>query len=155
MCRLPAMLADRLATSYGGPVDFPYPASGASSVTIMRFDTCTMAPETWPLPTVSRAQPPATSINCPAASDEGGATIPRPIVLGLIDHCASPVALSPYSPTAVLRCFGCATTCYVDRSSWDSDGVLALAGNGVRGRPAGNRPSPFAPLPAIRLWSSR
>ena len=37
----------------------------------LRFDRCATAPETRPLPAVSRAHPPATSTNCPAVSDGG------------------------------------------------------------------------------------
>ena len=35
------------------------------------FDRCATAPETRPLPAVSRADPPATSADCPAVSDGG------------------------------------------------------------------------------------
>ena len=38
----------------------------------LRFDRCATAPETRPLPAVSRAHPSATSTDCPAVSDGGG-----------------------------------------------------------------------------------
>jgi len=58
----------------------------------LRFDRCATVPETQPLPAAWRAHPPATSTDCPAASDRGP-TIPWPAVRGPIGHCASPVAL--------------------------------------------------------------
>jgi len=64
------------------------------------FDRCAVALETRPLPAVLCAHPPAMSNECPAASNGGGAwggtAIPRPIVLGSIGHCASPVTLPLY-----------------------------------------------------------
>ena len=56
-----------------------------------------MAPETWPLPTISRAHPPVTSTNYSAASDEGRRRFPQPVVWGPIDHCI-PRSRSPCSP---------------------------------------------------------
>jgi len=110
-----------------------YPASGGRSVIAsprrtpcLCFDRCAMALDTRPLPAVLCAHPPAMSNECPAASNGGGAwggtAIPRPIVLGSIGHCASPVAL-PLYPPAVLRRSGHATAHYVDRSI---EGVPAL-----------------------------
>ena len=67
-----------------GPVGDRVPSS--------RFDTWAMAQETWPLPAVLHAHPPATLTNCPVASDGAGGDSP-PAVWGPIGHCASPVAL--------------------------------------------------------------
>jgi len=100
----------------------------------------TRAPETWLLPAVSRAYPPATSTDCPVASDGGGSTvISRPAVWGLISHCASPVTIPPYPP-AVLRRFGRATAGYVDRSQAAMGSRHLLGSPGTASCPAGNRP---------------
>ena len=52
----------------------PYPASGWRSrpSARLRFDRCATAPETRPLPAISRTHPPATSTDCPAVSDGRG-----------------------------------------------------------------------------------
>jgi len=72
------------------------------------------APETRPLPAVSRAHPPATSTDCPAVSDGRGgeAVIPRPIVRGPI-AIALPRSRSPR--TLHPDRFEHATAGYVDR----------------------------------------
>jgi len=63
------------------------------------FDMCAMVPETWALPTVSRAHPPATSTDCPVVRQGGGGNSPayRPGADWLLRFPgrALPVALSP------------------------------------------------------------
>jgi len=46
--------------------------SRARRVPHLRFDRCATAPETWPLPAILHAHPPATSTDCPVASDGEG-----------------------------------------------------------------------------------
>jgi len=103
----------------------------------LRFDTCTTAPETWLLPAALRAHPPATSTDCPAASDGEGVRFPGPSSGGrsatVLPQSRSPVAPSPSR-------FGHATARCVDRSM------------GSRCRPgtasASSRQSPLPPLRA-------
>ena len=93
------------------------------------------APETRPLPAISRAHPPASLTDCPT----GAGRFPWPVFQGQISYCTSSVTLpSVAPPPAVLRRFGRATVHYVDRSM-------------------GSRPAmpPFASLPAIQLRSRR
>ena len=102
----------------------PYPASSWQSrlsvaLHVCFFDRCATAPETRPLPAVSRAHPPATSTDCPAVSDGGGgeAVIPRHVVRGpmaaALPRSRSPRTLPPDR-------FGRATAGYVDvrRRRW-------------------------------------
>ena len=93
------------------PIIWPHPTAGLwisctqgpvgnhvpRRVPSLRFDRCAMAPETWPLPTISRAHPPVTSTNYSAASDEGRRRFPQPVIWGPIDHCI-PRSRSPCSP---------------------------------------------------------
>jgi len=60
------------------PIVWPHPTAGlwisrtrgpvGDRVPSLCFDRCAMAPETRPLPAVSRVHPPATSADCPAAN---------------------------------------------------------------------------------------
>jgi len=69
--------------------------------------------------------------------------IPRPIVWGLIGHCASPV--SPVAPQPF-----CDVWVHHRPLCWLIDGVPALVGNSVRGQPAIASPL-FAPTPTMEL----
>jgi len=80
-----------------------YPASGRQlrlrRAARLLFDRCATAPETWPLPAVSRAHPPATSTDCPEVSDGRGGGGDSPARRPRADsRCTSPVALPAYHP---------------------------------------------------------
>ena len=104
------------------------------------IDRCTTAPDTRPLPAVSRAHPlpPATSTDCPAVFDGGEAVIPRPVVRGPM------AAALPRSRSHVPSpgCFGRTTAGYVDRPQVPME---------FRHRPGAAGDTPFAPPPAIQL----
>jgi len=69
---------------------------------LSRFDTCTMAPETRPLPAIKRAHPPGAhdddQLSSSVRRGRGGGVIPWPVVQGPIGHCASAVSLPLPSP---------------------------------------------------------
>ena len=146
------------------PIVWPRPTAGlrisctwhlVSNRVHVAFPACvsTRAPRRW---RPSRCLPfhvpipPATSTNCPVASDGRGGdslVIPRPVVQGPDGHCASLVLLPMPSPGH----FGCGTARYVD-------GPQAAMGSrhrpGTAPGPAGEHPPfPFAPPLAIQLRS--
>jgi len=111
----------------------PIPSNRSAIASLRRaarllFDRCTTAPETRPLPAVSRAHPPpATSTDCPAVSDGGEAVIPRPVVRGPM-AAALPRSRSHVSSPGR---FGRTTAGNVDRPQAPADGVPSSAGNGA------------------------
>jgi len=132
----------------------PTPSIWSAIATLRRaarllFDRCATAPETRLLPAVSRAHP-ARDVDRLSSSvrREGEAVISRPVIrgpmAGALHRSRSPVPSPPR--------FGRATAGYVNRPQ---------AAMGSRHRPttapgpAGDRPSPFAPPPAIQLRSRR
>ena len=113
------------------------------------------APQTRPLPAVSRAHPPRDVDRLSSGvrrEGRGGGDSParRPRADG---RCTSPVALPPYPPPWRFW----ARNCRLCWSSADGMGSCHRPGTTAPG-PAGNRPSsppPFAPPPAIQLRSPR
>ena len=90
------------------------------------------APETRPLPAISRAHPPASLTDCPAASN-GGGRFPWLVVQGQISYCTSPVTLPSVAPSPGR--FATFRACYCPLC-WLIDGV-----------PAGD-PAPITPVKA-------
>ena len=121
----------------GGPVIAVTPSCSQHS---MCFNRCTMAPETRPLPAVSRqsrAHPACDVDRLSSGVRRAEAVIPRPVVRGADGRCASPVAIPPYPP---LCRFGRNTAGYVDRPQ---------AAMGSRHRP-GTAPGPAGDPPRRR-----
>jgi len=101
----------------------------------LRFDRCAMVPETRLLSTVLHTHPPATSTNCPVASDRGGGTvIPRPVLRPLPWPFCDVSGVQP--PAMSIDQWG-------PRIGWEQHRV-----------PAGDRP-PLVPPLAIQLRSRR
>ena len=100
---------------------------------------------------VSRAHPPPRRRLivqwCPTGGGE--AVIPRPVVRRADSRCTSPVALPPYPPPDR---FEHATV----GLCWSSAGWMGSHHRpGTAPGPAYDRPSPFAPPPAIQLRSPK
>ena len=91
------------------------------------FDRCTTAPETQPLPAISRAHPPRDVDRLSCGVRRGGeAVIPRPVVRGPM--AAALPRLHSHVPST--RPFW-AHHCRLCWSSTGADGVLSSAGNGA------------------------
>jgi len=120
----------------------PYPASGWRSrpSTRLLFDRCSTEPETQPLPGVSRAHPTRDVDRLFSGVCRGGG-------------CRWPLHFPCHAPPYPLpACFERATAGYVycPQAAMGSRHRLGTAPG-----PASDRPSPFAPPPAIQLRSRR
>jgi len=114
----------------------------------LRFDRCTTAPETRPLPAVSRAHPPGRRPivqRCPTGGGE--AVIPRPVVRGPLAVALPRSRSLPYPPPDR---FGRTTAGYVDHPQAPME---FRHWPGTAPGPAGD--TPFATPPAIQLRSPR
>ena len=142
------MSADRSAASDGGPVVShtrrPVGNRVPRRVPSLCFDMCATALETRPLPAISRAHPPVTSTDYPAAYNEGGRRFPGP------PSGADRPLHSPCSPLAVLWRFGHAAAHYVDRSTGLPHRPGTTSGTGQRSPPAlrthTGDPTPIMPV---------
>ena len=150
LCRkrkITEMSADRSAASDSGPVvsrtrglvsDRPSPSRRVPSLC---FDTCATALETHLLPAVLHAHPPATSTDCPTASD--GASGDSPSYRPVADR---PLHFPGHAPPAVLRRFGRATARYADRSMGSRHQSGTASGIGCQSLPI--------PPPSRSCWRS-
>ena len=129
----------------------PYPASRLAIASLHRtarllFDRCATAPDTRPLPAVSRTHSPTTSTDCPVVSDGGQAVIFWPVVRGPMAAALPRSRSHVPSPGR----FGRTTAGYVDRPQAPME---FRHRPGTAPVPAGD--TPFAPPPAIQLRSRR